>query len=462
MSKKLKLIVFSCLLLTAAVLLISCGAVTSPFESYDQSGYTVSVDYDANGATFTTGVEVMRDTYDLSTFNTLANGNKEIMLIDPADENRGQNKYFKLTYTGYVFAGWYRSITENKDADGNVISYTYSDPWDFSKPLEIDPNADYTSEDPVITLYAGWIPKSDFGFKYEFYKVENGVADSEPFHTIEIEDPSKIPSLTLPAENSTTGEVRAYNDFPVVKDLTYDQISFNADMSEPITASEITHGGSIDTATATPMNPVTKIYCTFTDGYYCDITTEEQLMAAPKDAILRLKNDLDFTGKTWSAVVATGTFSGSIEGNGHKISNVTLNNKGAKGVNYALFGEITSTASLKDVTFENITVQISDGEVANSSTAKINYAIIAGTVGDDAEFTNVKLENSKLVISTDRTFSNQTSKMSFGLVCASGTAVGVDFSAGVNVEYDAFGSTLTRSYTEDIDGDGKITLTVVK
>ena len=93
-------------------------------------------------------------------------GYVEIPLITPDDEARG-NDAFKVSKSGQFLAGWYAECSENgKDEDGNTL-YTYGEKWDFEDDtLEVVVDKEYSSENPVITLYAAWVPM----FEIEFYE----------------------------------------------------------------------------------------------------------------------------------------------------------------------------------------------------------------------------------------------------------------------------------------------------
>ena len=106
MNTKLKAALVLVLVLTAILLITSCSD-GSPYGSYDEAGYKVSVRYDANGGSLTDGVSTIVDTYGLSGLPE-EDGMKIAQLIDPENTAvRGTVNNFKPKKNGYTCVGWY-------------------------------------------------------------------------------------------------------------------------------------------------------------------------------------------------------------------------------------------------------------------------------------------------------------------------------------------------------------------
>ena len=451
-----------CVALVVSVILLAtrCSKDTSPYPGYENEGYNVSVKFDANGGVFTTNTESIVDTYNLAKLPDGSDGNKSIMLIDPNDSSRGSQAYLAAK-VGYYLAGWYLERTEVKDGEGNVVGYTYSGRWDFDKHrYEIPADGSYSSENPVLTLYAAWVP----AFTYEFYSVgsdgETTLIGTKPV------DPTGNTTITVPAFNSVTGGIDA-NDFPTLKDHTYlvdgdiRAIYYDAECKNRIEDSTLTHIGTYNSTNATVENATMKIYCKLQEGVHFKITSTEQLIQnALLGGVYTLEADLDFAGYNWPAVFTTGSFSGQIIGNGHTIKNVTVSQTDNSATYFGLFGQLTDGALLKNVTFDNITVNITEGCLKGEP----KYGIIAGSAADGS-FNTVALKNSELVISNKKNSSTTILKPEYGIVCGYGSVIGIDFSESNSVQFSIFDapeSTETVVYEYQTDSDGRFTLTVKK
>ena len=78
---------------------------------------------------------------------------------------------------------------------------------------------------------------------------------------------------------------------------------------------------------------------------------EKQEVSADKK--FYLMNDVDFATLSNSTVKPFTLFEGELKGNGYTIRNLCVEEKGLTNLNRALFGDITSTAKISNVTFEN-------------------------------------------------------------------------------------------------------------
>ena len=455
--RKIRNIVVSVVLLAlviAAVAFITtkCSKDTSPYQGYADKGYTVSVKYDANGGIFTTNTSTLVDTYSLNSLPTHESGAKVITLVDPASEARG-NQAYQAVRVGYHLAGWYTEKTELKDEGGNVIGYTYSGKWNFeSSKYAINADAEYDPESPVLTLYAAWVPS----FTYEFYSVDGngnttllGTKDMNPMESTEI---------TLPAYNAESGTVDI-GDFPFLQSNTYSDVFTNTECTDRISTATISHTGTFNIDTAAVENTVMKIYCKLLDGIHVRVDSADKLINnANLDGIYTIEGDLDFSGKYWPEIFTEGNFRGKIIGNGHTIKNVTVTQSDNSSAVFGLFGQISEDATIENLTFENITLNVKAGSRVNEP----KIGIIAGVIADGV-MNSVELKNSKIVIYTKSIASGTIVKPDYGIVSAQGSVLGVDFSDGCTVEFSSFGDSENVEQVEyeyAIDSEGRFKLSL--
>ena len=252
-SKIVKTVIYSllCALLITSIAFIAtkCSKDPSPYSDYAENGYTVSIKYDANGGIFTTNTSTLIDTYNLSTVPTNEDGNKVLTLVDPADPVRG-NQAYTAVKVGYYLAGWYTTRTEVKDAEGNVTGYTYSGKWSFSNKYGINADADCDPEEPILTLYAAWVP----AFTCEVYAVgDDGSTTLLVTKELNPVQGKDIP-LAYSAEDGTV-EING-NVYKIYSD---------EDCTKAITGESLTHTGILNSEDATVINPDMKIYCKLVD-----------------------------------------------------------------------------------------------------------------------------------------------------------------------------------------------------
>ncbi len=397
MKQKFKSLIFGLLALSFVLLLSGCGEDATPYEKNDKDGYSVSVKYDANGGTFTTNTSVIVDS-----FNT--EGKSEVALILP-DDSRRENDAFTATKNGHFLAGWYKERVETTDDDGNKI-YTYSGKWDFDNDLlKIDNNKAYSADEPALTLYAAWVPM----FEIEFYSLDSG----ELIDTMQF-DPTGEKQLQVPAWDEETGAVEMF-DFPKREGYTYNKAYFDAEGTNELSGETLTHPGVVNFENATATDSVLKLYVDWHEGEWYRIYTVDQFIeSASLNGNYELFADLDFKGEIWPTTFMYGNFGGVIKGNGHTIKNVEFTQTNNSKVNAGLFGHITDTASISDLSFENITFTIKAG------TRKVgtSYGLFAGTLSDKAVLANVNILNSHLQIDSSCYFG--VDDYTIGLVCGMG------------------------------------------
>ncbi len=404
MKHKIKLTILVLLCVTAIFLITGCGAEPTPYETNNADDYTVSVRFDANGGQFTTNTYTIVDSFNIKNYETNSEGMVEVPLITPDNPARGNDAFAPIN-NGYFLAGWYSVRNESTDSDGNKV-YTYSEKWDFENGmLAVDPTKEYVSEEPVLTLYAAWVPL----FEIEFYSLDTG----ELLETFAY-DPMATDALAVPYWDEETGTVEM-NRFPERKGYTFKQAYYDSERTTPIITETVEHAGSVDYTNGTAVNHVQKVYIEWTEGEWYRIYTAEQFADnASLDGNYEILADLDFTDEIWPTSFMYGNFSGSIIGNGHTIKNVNVTQTNNAKTNAGLFGVVAENASISDITFENITFTIKAG----TRVAGASYGIFAGAVSDGAALNNLTLSNSKLLVDPSCYFG--VDDYSIGLVCGMG------------------------------------------
>ncbi len=423
MKRSIKSVLITFMLLATLLLVTACVDNSTPYDKNNAEGYTVSVKFDANGGYFTTNTSVILDSFNVADMNKNGNGNVELGLLAPDNELRGKGNYFTPAKNGYFLAGWYTERTETgKDADGNPV-YSYANKWDFEKSTyEVDPGKEYNASEPVLTLYAAWVPM----FQINFYSVSDGELIGNYTY-----NPTTAKEITVPHWSEETGAMEMYN-FPVKLGYTFEAAYYDKAATKPAEG-VVTHTGSVNEATGTAENPVMDMYVEMVEGEWFHIYNLEQFIDNAKiTGSYILHTDLDFGAGTeneeaWPSSLMYGTYTGTIEGNGHKIMNVNMEQKNNSKVNAGLFGALSKTAQLKDVTFENVTFTITAG----TRTPGTAYGLLAGTIDADAKLENVKVLTSTILV--DETAYFGTTDYVIGKFCGVGYNNSMD-NSGITVK----------------------------
>lgn len=410
MSKKIKSLLISVMLLVIVFLFCACGGNQTQFEVNDEAGYTVSVKFDANGGEFTTNCSVIVDSFNISGMATNSNGMVELALISPDNTVRGSTDTYTVAKNGYFLAGWYATRNEIVDGNGNV-TYTYADKWDFENGLlQVDPNKQYNSSEPVITLYAAWVPK----FTVNYYSLDT----KELLYTDSFA-PAESIDFRVPEWNTETGAIEMY-DFPARKGHTFQGAYYDAEGAQQILGA-IEHPGQVDYTNGTAVNASLDVYVDWIEGEWYRIYNAEQLVDnATRNGYYELYADLDFTDLNWPTVFMYGDFNGAIIGNDHTISNVTVTQTDNAKTRFGLFGSLTAEATVQDVVFQNITAIIQSG----ARTSGIAYGLFAGNISAEANISGVQILSSQLQIDSGCVLTSKD--YVFGLVCGMGDFNAVD------------------------------------
>lgn len=405
MNLKRKAIATAMLILLLAIVTAGCSFEQSPYKVNDSENFNVSIKFDANGGAFTDNAPVIVDSYDISGMNA-ADGTVQIPLIAPDDASRGKDA-FKPIKNGHFLVGWYAQRTETTDEAGNV-TYTYGEKWDFaSDRVAVDPNGQYTSQEPVLTLYAAWAPL----YQVEFYDLASG----ELLKTYAF-DPSEGVELRIPAWNEESGAVDMYK-FPSREGYTFNGVYYDAEAAKEVSAESITHPGVLNEDTAVLENGTMQLYVDWMEGEWYRIYNVNQFLDNYSiNGSYELYADLDFTDENWPTSLMYGSYAGTIRGNGHTIRNVTIEQTNNSKINAGLFGQLTADAVLENVTFENVTFTLKSG----TRMAGTSYGLLAGSIADGATVENVSITSGSLRIDSGCYFG--TDDYVIGLVCGMGSA----------------------------------------
>lgn len=400
MNHKTKKILMVAVLVVALLFITGCSQELSPYQINDGEDYTVSVKFDANGGFFATNTSVIVDSFNISQLSKDSSGNVNLALLSPDNQVRGIDAY-TATNPDHFLAGWYAQRTET--ADG----FVYSQKWDFEKDRLAVPAGEYSATEPVLTLYAVWVPM----FEIEFYALDSG----ELLNTYTF-NPTTTEEILVPHWDEETGAIEMY-DFPARDGYTFNGVYYDAAGTQAVDTPAVVHPGVVDAATGMAQNPSLKLYVDWVEGEWYHIYNAEQFLDnASVSGNYVIHEDLDFEGEIWPTSLMHGNFSGTIEGNGHTMKNITVEQTNNSKVNTGMFGSLTETAAISDLTFENVTLTIKGGtRVAGSS-----FGLLAGVVSDNAQLEGVKITNSVLNIDASAYFG--TEDYVIGLVCGMGNA----------------------------------------
>ena len=410
MNLKLKAVLTAVLLLVTLTITTGCRPEETPYQINDAENYNVSVKYDANGGLFTTNTSVIVDSYNLSEINKNSSASVDIPLIAPDNAARGADA-FSAYNNGYFLAGWYTDKTETQDAAGNKITQ-YSGKWDFDKDvLSLDASKRYSASEPVMTLYAAWVPL----FEVELYDLKSGeYLDSITYN------PLKDAQIDVPAWDTKTGAINM-QDFPKRNGFTFAGAYYDAEGTQPVDT-VVNHTGVVDYSNGVAKDPVMKLYVDWMEGEWFHIYDVKQFQDNARiNGNYVIHADLDFQDKIWPTALMYGNFTGSIEGNGHTFKNISFEQTNNSKVNAGLFGQLTETAKIKDLTFENVSFTIKAG----TRVAGTSYGLLAGSISAQATLSNLQILDSKLQIDSGCYFG--TDDYTIGLLCGMGSA-NVDYS----------------------------------
>lgn len=402
MRKRTKIIIGLAVACAGTLVLGACSAGDNPYPSIDETGNKVSVRYDSNGGKFasTDNVSIVHN-YPLDL--ALKGGLK---LIEPGSDKLGADKlYTDISNSGYYLAGWYTNRQPRVSADGKPLDengdlcevsgkeqgYIYSGRWDFGKDTldgYVKEGESYKAGEAVLTLYAGWVPD----FTYTVY-AQNG-SEWAPYGTYSFSPAAEADYLLGLPEWDAEGVAVEYGKFPQADNKTFLKAYADEAMTQEYTQA-IPHEGEIDLEKGIAVNGNKAVYTTWKDGVWFNIFTEDQFLANMRgNGCYDIKADLDFTEKTWPSGFSFGTFTGTILGNGHTFSNISVMQTDANNqLNGGLFGVIAESAKIENLSFENVTCTLNAGTRRRGGA----FGLFAGELSERAEINNVSVQGKLLV-----------------------------------------------------------------
>jgi hypothetical protein len=420
-NKKLHRMMPVIIILATSLFLSSCGVADKAADPKEW-GYDCTVIYDALGGTVNS--REIRETFYMKNSYLFKPSGSTNMLIQPVKD-------------GHILAGWYTAKEDIKDANGNIIGYSFKaeDRWDFDE--------DRVQED--MTLYARWIPqgKIDYvdastdnvmfskniseesavqelssaaemliaksGYTFEGYYADKALttpydfseyihaelipSNEEIYEQLHAEFPDYIKKINYvePADDDDRSEEDTSDLF--INKLGYEITTDDKDIRASIRKyKDELYENAINHYIENASNKI--IYLKYSEGNYARITKVDDLKSSgkvwfsgfdrlgnPVDGYI-LSNDIDFTGVT---VTMADNFSGKILGNGYSLKNITLSITSRKvdmdkSKTIGLFNTLDG-AYIENVTFENFNVKL-----------KVNsgISVTAATVAIEAKNTQLK------------------------------------------------------------------------
>ena len=238
---------------------------------------------------------------------------------------------YSISRSGYDFTGWYTDE-----------ACTPSSKWDFDTPFEIS----------SLTLYAGWEKSVRHTYSVYYVDESDGVA------------------VKLGEYNALAGDT--FSDWKSIAEERegYTCIGYYSDkeLTVPWDQSYAHPGGESDVDIA--------VYADYIEGEWELAGNYDELKRAVTAGNVYLTADIDCGGKEFTV----GTFAGVFNGNGYKISNFRVEKSGtASTPTAAIFKRLTSTASIENVSFENITYNFNDIR-ESTATIKVTPKVAALTI----------------------------------------------------------------------------------
>ncbi len=443
-----------CLLAAVMLAITACGEKKETYDALAEQGYTAQVRFDVNGGSF--GSEnkmVLVDVFNLDELSTNEKGEKYTYLLSPEDyKARGFTEDFKVTRIdvieregqenetiNYFLAGWYAQRTPRKNAAGEALdafgvpvsqsgrkpAYTYSDPVDFSKPFVLDPS------EPT-TLYAAWIPY----FTFEVYAPNaKGVMElQQTIKGIEIALPEWIDGEATPR----------MKEFEAPEGKTFAGAYLDAELTQ---AAPATLKGEWNAQTGTTDQTTVRVYTTWLAGNWFRIYSVDQLRthATPAGNYI-LYNDLDFENQVWPQTFVKNEFTGTIQGNGHKISHVAVTYGDTSQMEGGIFKKLGATARFENVTFENITYTLG----ATPRLKDTAIGVLAGRMAEGVTFDNFAISGT-LVLGAE--LEGSLNDVRLGCVSGSQISDNIDFSQ-IQVRSED-----ESKFVAEIQADGTISVT---
>ena len=156
------------------------------------------------------------------------------------------------------------------------------------------------------------------------------------------------------------------------------------------------------------------LYVKMLQGEWDIVSTPDQvaMMFAVGSHDYYIKQDIDGNGREISNIRnLSGTIWGTAEG--HTLKNFVVKSSVGQREKASVFGNITATAAIKNVTFENFTANftVASGIGLNTNDVDINF--VANTIAEGATFENVSISGSLNITLSDRSDVTATTESSW-------------------------------------------------
>ena len=386
MKKKLKGVLLVLLTALAALFVFAgCSFGETLDDILTKNNLTARVTYyvNAEGAEFTPNTAKQKDLY-------YASGATAIDI--------GKVSNLGVKNDGFEFAGWYYV---DKDSEGNLVTtgeyedsegekhylYALAEEVDFSKKLE---------EGDHWHVAARWTTAS----KLRVELLCDDVEAELPLDTDEYTDPAATDrELLYGKETVKSGDVvieRGYDSNDEVMDLDFDVLAFK---DNAYTFVEYYLDKECTKIVDFPLKKQETdqvIYAKCIKGNWTVIRQAKSVgvtygadrMFTYTGASYRywLTRDLDCTGISANAPTS---YAAEIQGNGFKLSNLTLNV--ASGETRSMFGEIKETAKIENLSLENVTLNAT--KILNN----INAYFVFTSISNSATITNVSIQGTFII-----------------------------------------------------------------
>ena len=331
-SKIIPIVIMAMVLLLSLMLLGACQTTSKEYDHLVTFDYNVGDKYKADNK--------LTDR-DLQLFLGVADNS--LVGLKPGD----RNDFATMSFSGYYCDNkWY---LPKLDSDGNIVKdedgiVVLGEEWDF-ETMRVTEN---------ITLYAHLVQKVEMKFVDSATGVVvKTISDGEPGKTR-----SKPSSRQQPSKTD-------YTLYEYYVDAECTQV-----FGWPYTFGE---------------EDVT-VYVKFIPGRWTIVKTAHEFTSALLSNVnIYVDADIDFNGVDWSMVEK---FNATINGNGHTISNISINHTFNKNnlAYCALFGSLGEKANVYDLTFSNVSITT---EVTLSGEYKL--AMFACGAVEGAQVSNVSV-----------------------------------------------------------------------
>lgn len=343
MKRKILIAMLSAVAVCSAAFAAGCAVGQETYQQYlNRNNATARVTYNANGGMFETKQEV-KDMY-YSANSPVLNIGTDVMGADKIDESTSAR--VKMERAGYVFAGWF---TPARDAEGNIL---YEDDAKTVVKLGEELQFPYRIQDKEqLVLYAKWVLDAMVEFRLV----------SETPVTVQTTVKDENGEDKIEEKTVNDGEVLATRSFGTDTEIYIDDKS-------PVTVVGSTFLSFYEDEKCTlpffgeVSKPVGEeienhvLYAKYIEGDWEVVKTKSQvtaMFANPGRKNFYIFNDIDCQNDTFAIISATNC---KIEGNGYRLYNMKFSRTASNGDSFAIFGRLSPSASIKDLTLENISV----------------------------------------------------------------------------------------------------------